>query len=189
MTGIVEISRRRNPFPATGVIRDRNGVAHYQQLPTTLLDVLAEQAQRRPDTEAVVELGAGALTYRQVWQRAARVAGGLRADGLVRGDRVGLRYPAGLNWVLAFWGTLLAGGIPVAVNTRSAAPEVDFVLSDAGVRVDLAPGTALPDGKPYVVDGVEAGDIAALFYTSGTTGRPKGVPTTHECPESLIRRQ
>lgn len=191
MTGIVEISRRRNPFPATGVIRDRNGVAHYQQLPTTLLDVLAEQAQRRPDTEAVVELGAGALTYRQVWQRAARVAGGLRADGLERGDRVGLRYPAGLNWVLAFWGTLLAGGIPVAVNTRSAAPEVDFVLSDAGVRVDLAPGTALPDGKPYVVDGVEAGDIAALFYTSGTTGRPKGVPTTHEAfltnAENMVR--
>ncbi|MEZ0384677.1 class I adenylate-forming enzyme family protein [Mycobacterium sp. pW045] len=191
MTGIVEISRRRNPFPTTGVIRDPNGVAHYQQLPATLLDVLAEQAQCRPDAEAVVELGAGALTYRQLWQRAARVAGGLRADGLERGDRVGLRYPAGLNWVLAFWGTLLAGGVPVAVNTRSAAPEVDFVLTDAGVRVDLAPGTALPDGQPYVVDGVEAADIAALFYTSGTTGRPKGVPTTHEAfltnAENMVR--
>lgn len=191
MTGIVEISRRHNPFPTTGVIRDPNGVAHYQQLPATLLDVLAEQAQCRPDAEAIVELGAGALTYRQLWQRAARVAGGLRTDGLERGDRVGLRYPAGLNWVLAFWGTLLAGGVPVAVNTRSAAPEVDFVLTDAGVRVDLAPGTALPDGRPYVVDGLEPADVAALFYTSGTTGRPKGVPTTHEAfltnAENMLR--
>lgn len=180
MTGIVEIPRSHNPFPTTGVVRDRNGVAHYQQLPATLLDLLAEQVEQRPGSEAVVELGAGGLTYRQLWQRAARVAGGLRADGLGRGDRVGLRYPAGLDWVLAFWGTLMAGGIPVAVNTRSAAPEVDFVLTDAGVRVDLAPGTALPDGEPYAVDGLESADTAALFYTSGTTGSPKGVPTTHE---------
>lgn len=180
MTKIVEIPRRHNPFPTAGVVRDRNGVPCYQQLPATLLDLLAEQVERRPDSEAVVELGAGALTYRQLWQRAARVAGGLRAEGLGRGDRVGVRYPAGLHWVLAFWGTLMAGGIPVAVNTRSAAPEVDFVLADAGVRVDLAPGTALPDGRPYVVDGLEPPDTAALFYTSGTTGRPKGVPTTHE---------
>lgn len=191
MTNVVEISRRHNPFPTTGVARDRNGVPHYERLPATLLDILAEQAEQRPDSEAVVELGAGRLTYRQLWQRAARVAGGLRADGLQRGDRVGLRYPAGLHWVLAFWGTVMAGGIPVAVNTRSAAPEVDFVLADAGVRLDLAPGAALPDGEPYVVDGLDATDTAALFYTSGTTGSPKGVPTTHEAfvtnAENMVR--
>lgn len=180
MTHVVEIARQHNPFPVTGVIRDRDGVAHYEQLPATLLDVLAEQVEQRPDSEAVVELGADGLTYRQLWERAARVAGGLRAGGLARGDRVALRYPAGLDWVLGFWGALMAGGIPVAVNTRSAAPEVDFVLTDAGVQVDLAPGAALPDGQPYVVDGLEAGDTAALFYTSGTTGSPKGVTTSHE---------
>lgn len=180
MTEVVEIPRSHNPFPTTGVIRDRDGVAHYRQLPATLLDVLAEQAERAPDAEAVVELGGGRLTYRRLWERAARVAGGLHDDGLARGDRVALRYPAGLDWVLAFWGTLMAGGIPVAVNTRSAAPEVEFVLTDAGARIDLAPGTALPDGRPYVVEGLDAADTAALFYTSGTTGSPKGVPTTHE---------
>ena len=180
MTGIVEISREHNPFPTTGVVRDRNGIPHYAQLPPTLLDLLAEQVEKRSDAQAVVELGAGELTFRQLWDRASRVAGGLRAGGLGRGDRVGLRYPAGLNWVLAFWGTLMAGGIPVAVNTRSAAPEVEFVLADAGVRVDLAPGTTLPDGKPFVVDGLDASDTAGLFYTSGTTGSPKGVPTSHE---------
>lgn len=65
------------------------------------------------------------------------------------------------------------------------------MLNDAGVRADLAPGTALPDGRPHVVDGLEPHDTAALFYTSGTTGHPKGVPTTHEAfltnAENMVR--
>ena len=129
-----------------------NGIPHYDDLPATLLDMLAEQVDHRPNSEAVVELGAGRLTYRQLWDRASRVAGGLRADGLKPGDRVAVRYPAGINWVLAFWGTVMAGGVAVAVNTRSAQPEVEFVLSDAGAHVDLGPDTPLPDGEPYVTD-------------------------------------
>ncbi|MGO8936087.1 MAG: AMP-binding protein, partial [Mycobacterium sp.] len=104
MNQVIEIPRDHNPFPATGVSRDADGVPHYDALPATLLDMLAEQVDRRADSEAVVELGAGRLTYRQLWDRAARVAGGLRAGGLKPGDRVAVRYPAGINWVLAFWG-------------------------------------------------------------------------------------
>lgn len=191
MTGVVEISRQHNPFPMTGVSRDNRAIPHYDQLPATLPDLLAEQAETRPDSEAVVELGADRVSYRQLWQRASRVAGGLHGAGLGRGERVALRYPAGLDWVLAFWGTVLAGGIPVAVNTRSAAPEIEFVLSDAGAKIDLAPNTPLPDGEPYLADGLHRTDTAALFYTSGTTGHPKGVPTTHEAfltnTENMVR--
>jgi acyl-CoA synthetase (AMP-forming)/AMP-acid ligase II len=180
MSAVIEIPSDRNPFPTTGVSRDPNGIPHYDRLPATLLDMLAEQVDNRPNSEAVIELGADRLTYRQLWDRASRVAGGLRADGLGPGDRVAVRYPAGINWVLAFWGTLMAGGIAVAVNTRSAQPEVEFVRSDSGARMDLAPDTPLPDGEPYVTHGLSHTDTAALFYTSGTTGHPKGVPTTHE---------
>jgi acyl-CoA synthetase (AMP-forming)/AMP-acid ligase II len=180
MPPVIEISRAHNPFAATGVYRDTNGIPRYNDLPATLLDMLAEQVGRRPDAEALVELGGDRLTYRQLWEGAARVAGGLRAAGVKRGDRVAVRYPAGINWVLALWGTVMAGGIAVAVNTRSAPPEVDFVLSDSGARVDLDAGSALPDGPPYVTEQLDRTDIAALFYTSGTTGHPKGVPTTHE---------
>ncbi|HWS92713.1 MAG TPA: class I adenylate-forming enzyme family protein [Mycobacterium sp.] len=183
MPPVIEIPRGHNPFPMTGVSRDANGVPRYDKLPGTLLDMLAEQVESRPRTEAVVEIaarGADRLTYRQLWDRASRVAGGLRAAGLESGDRVAVRYPAGTNWVLAFWGTVMAGGVAVAVNTRSAQPEVEFVLSDSGARVDLAADTPLPDGQPYVTEQLDRADIAALFYTSGTTGHPKGVPTTHE---------
>ncbi|OCB21881.1 acyl-CoA dehydrogenase [Mycobacterium malmoense] len=177
---VLDITRDHNPFPTTGVTRGADGVPRYADLPATLLDMLAEQVERRPDSEALVELGAGRLTYRQLWDRAARVAGGLRAAGLGSGDRVAVRYPAGNDWVLAFWGIVMAGGVAVAVNTRSAQPEVEFVLSDSDATLDLAAGTPLPDGRPYVTERLGPADVAALFYTSGTTGHPKGVPTTHE---------
>jgi acyl-CoA synthetase (AMP-forming)/AMP-acid ligase II len=180
MPQVIDIPRGHNPFSMAGVSRDRDGVPRYDDVPATLLDMLAEQVDHRPDSEAVVEVGAGRLTYRQLWDRAARVAGGLRAVGVRPGDRVAVRYPAGINWVLAFWGTVMAGGVAVAVNTRSARPEVEYVLSDAGARVDLAADAPLPDGEPYVIEGLARADTAALFYTSGTTGHPKGVPTTHE---------
>lgn len=186
-----EIPRGRNPFPRGGIMRDADGIAYYADVPATLVAMLHEHVASRPDAEAVVELGGDRLTYAQLWERASRVAGGLRALGVERGDRLSVRYPAGMNWVLAFWGTVLAGAIAVAVNTRSAQPEVDFVLADAGVEVDLTADTPLPDGEPYVADGIAADDVAAFFYTSGTTGRPKGVPTTHAAfitnAENMIR--
>jgi acyl-CoA synthetase (AMP-forming)/AMP-acid ligase II len=177
---VIEVSREGNPFSMAGVSRGQDGIPRYDDVPATLLDMLSEHVESHPDSEAVVEIGAGRLTYRQLWDRAARVAGGLRAAGVQPGDRVAVRYPAGIDWVLGFWGTVMAGGVAVAVNTRSAQPEIEFVLSDAGARVDLSADAPLPDGQPYVAEGLEKADIAALFYTSGTTGNPKGVPTTHE---------
>lgn len=180
MVLISEIPRTHNPFPIAGISRDSSGVPHYDRLPATLLDMLAARVDDHPDSEAVVELGGDRMTYRQLWECASRVAGGLRADGLTPGDRVAVRYPAGINWVLAFWGTVMAGGVATLVNTRADPSEVEFVLSDSGARVDLTPGTALPDARPFVTERLRNTDTAALFYTSGTTGRPKGVPTTHE---------
>lgn len=166
------------PFPDVGVARNADGVAYYDDLPSSLVAMLRGQVEAHPDAEALVEIGGRRLTYRELWDAAARVAGGLREGGLKRGERVAIRYPAGVDWTLAFWGTVFAGGIAVAVNIRFAQPELEFVIADSGARVDLAPGVDLPDGDPVEPDDAGPDEIAALFYTSGTTGRPKGVPTT-----------
>ncbi len=177
---IIPISREHNPFATANISVDADGAPHFDNLPPSLVAMLRARTDEHPDAEALVELGGERLTYRELWDRSARVAGGLRAQGLSRGDRVAVRYPAGNTWVLAFWGVLLAGGVVVAVNTRSTQPEVDFILSDSGTTIDLSADTPLPDGDPYVEEGLSLADTAAFFYTSGTTGSPKGVPTTHE---------
>ncbi|MBC3189790.1 AMP-binding protein [Pseudonocardia sp. C8] len=168
------------PFDTSGITRDERGVAHYTNLPPSLVAMLCATVDEHPDQEALVEVGGERLTYRRLWERAARVAGGLRAAGVGRGDRVANLLPAGVGWVLGFLGTQLAGGVAVPVNTRFAEPEIDYVLSDSGATVVLRPGEPLPDGEPHAVEDLRPGDLAAIFYTSGTTGFPKGAMTTHE---------
>ncbi|MET0757914.1 MAG: AMP-binding protein [Mycobacterium sp.] len=74
---------------------------------------------RHPDRECIVVLGGDRVTYQQMWDRSARVAGGLRAAGVRPGDRVANRHGNSLQWCLGFWGTLMAGAVVVPVNTAS----------------------------------------------------------------------
>ncbi|SNR81733.1 Acyl-CoA synthetase (AMP-forming)/AMP-acid ligase II [Geodermatophilus saharensis] len=169
-----------SPFDDSGIERDAAGVRHYTGLPESVVAMLRASVERDPGGEAVVELDGPRLTFRQLWDGAARVAGGLRGAGVGRGDRVAIRLGNGADWVLGFLGTLLAGGVAVPVNTRFTEEEARYVVEDSGARVVLAPGTPLPDGAPYAEEGLGLADLAAIFYTSGTTGFPKGAMTSHE---------
>ncbi|MGD9997814.1 MAG: class I adenylate-forming enzyme family protein, partial [Ilumatobacteraceae bacterium] len=104
----------------------------------------------------------------------------LAAAGVRPGDRVANRYGNSLEWCLGFWGTLMAGAIVVPVNTRFSESEVDYVITDSGATYVFEPDAPLPDGEPLVTEGLSQKDLAAIFYTSGTTGFPKGAMTTHE---------
>ncbi|MGE5291253.1 MAG: class I adenylate-forming enzyme family protein [Micromonosporaceae bacterium] len=168
------------PFDTAGVTRGPDGIKRYDGLPASLVHVLRDAVERHPGREAVAETGGGPrLTYRELWDKAARVAGGLRASGVRRGDRVALRLGNGADWVLAFFGAVLAGGVVVPVNTRLTEAEVGYVVSDSGAAYVVAPGEPLPDGDPLSAGDPGPGDPAAIFYTSGTTGFPKGAVTTH----------
>lgn len=167
------------PFDTSGVERDEHGIARYTKLPSSLVSMLRTTVDAHADSEAVVEVDGPRLTFRQLWDAAARVAGGLRAAGVQHGDRVANLLPAGADWVVAFLGTQFAGAVAVPVNTRFAASEVDYVLSDSGAVFTFRPGESLPDGSPLVVDSLGQDDLAAIFYTSGTTGFPKGAMMTH----------
>jgi long-chain acyl-CoA synthetase len=168
------------PFAVDGIERDSSGILCYRGLAPSLVAMLRSSVERFGDREAVVEVGGERVTYRQLWDRAARVAGGLRAQGIAAGDRVAILLPNGAAWVLAFFGVQLAGAVAVPVNTRLSGPEVDYVLGDSGASWVFRTGDPLPDGEPTASEDLGLEDLAAIFYTSGTTGFPKGAMTTHQ---------
>jgi long-chain acyl-CoA synthetase len=168
------------PYDMSGIVRTDDGVLRYTDLHSSLLDMLRSSVARTPDRECIVVLGGERVTYQQVWDRSSRVAGGLAAAGVKPGDRVANRYGNSLEWCLGFWGTLMAGAVVVPVNSRFCDAEVDYVVGDSGAAFVFHPDSALPDGDPLVTEGIQQTDLAAIFYTSGTTGFPKGAMTTHE---------
>ena len=138
-------------------------------------------------------------TYAELGTRCRRLGGALRALGLAPGDRVGV---IGLNsdrYLELYLGVPAAGLVLVPVNSRLAPAEMRAILADAGVSVLFAdadyPGAVdvkqvltLPGdyeeliaaaGEADLGDGVAENDLAALFYTSGTTGAAKGAMHTH----------
>ena len=179
------------PFDTSGIELGADGIRRYTGLPRNVVALLRETVERHPDRPAVVELDGPEVSYAQLWQRAARVAGGLRDAGVEPGDRVAVRLGNGLDWLLAFWGTQLAGGIVVPLNTRLSEAETAYVLADCGAASVVRPGEPLPDGEPGEPADRAHGEVAALFYTSGTTGRPKGAMVTQEnflsTIESVVR--
>ncbi|MGI8745247.1 MAG: class I adenylate-forming enzyme family protein [Bryobacteraceae bacterium] len=169
------------PFDQTGITRGADQIARYDDLPNSLIEMLRNTVDRAPNAEAIVEIGGERITYRELWDRSSRVAGGLRNRGIRPGDRVAIRLSNGLNWCLAFFGTLMAGAVAVPVNTRFSEAEVEYVVTDSGSAYTFLSGQPLPDGEPFSVEHLTKPDLAAIFYTSGTTGFPKGAMTTHEC--------
>ncbi len=173
------LPRGRNPFDETGVERGADGRARYVGRPDSLVEMLSASLDRDPRATAVLEVGGPAITYGELWERAARVAGGLRAEGIARGDRVAIRLGNGIDWVLAFFGAEMLGAVVVPVNTRFTEEEVAYVVEDSGSKFTFMPGATLPGGHAVEPERLSHDDLAAIFYTSGTTGFPKGAMTSH----------
>jgi acyl-CoA synthetase (AMP-forming)/AMP-acid ligase II len=171
---------------------------------TNLAALLFDIARRLPDRPAVSDERAS-LTYRELAERAARLAGGLRARGLVPGDRVLLSLENCGEFVELLFGCWAAGLCAVPANARLHPREVEFIaensaarllvatpvlaealapLADAVAGLDRVVATSSGDydglfGEPLAADPGQPADSAWLFYTSGTTGRPKGAVLTH----------
>jgi acyl-CoA synthetase (AMP-forming)/AMP-acid ligase II len=171
--------RGRNPFDTSGVQRGPDDIARYVDRPPSLPALLRASVDRDASATAIAEIDGPSLTYGELWDRAARVAGGLRKAGVARGDRVAIRMPNGIDWVLAFFGAQLAGAVVVPVNTRFTEGEVAYVVDDSESAFTFTAQTPLPDGDALVVEDLGPDDLAAIFYTSGTTGFPKGAMTSH----------
>jgi fatty-acyl-CoA synthase len=103
----------------------------------TFADLIFEQAQRYGPCPAIIWQDE-VISYSELCIRAARIAASLRTRGVARGDRVGLLINNRPEWLEAFFGTMIAGGIVVAFSTWSTADELDWLLRDSGASVLIA---------------------------------------------------
>jgi benzoate-CoA ligase len=97
----------------------------------------------RPDKTALID-DAGKTTYGELTEQVRRFAGGLKALGLKREERVLLLMQDSSDWVVAFLGSLYAGIVPVAVNTLLTAEDYAFMLSNSRAQAALVSGALLP---------------------------------------------
>lgn len=154
-------------------------------------------AQADPERSALV-CGRERLDYRELRARVARAAGAWRERGLRPGDRVAIKLPDGIDWVVAFLGTIWAGGVAVAVNPQVALAEWNYILDEAGFAIIVAENA---DGTPLAwknrvvpvrearrsFAAAEEADPALVHentpafwcHSSGTSGRAKAVVHRH----------
>jgi len=171
----------------------------------------ARRARMTPDRVALIH-EARTVTYRQLHERATRLAHGLRDLGVRGGDRVAYLGPNHPAFVETMFAAGMLGAIILPLNTRLAAPELAYIVGDAGADLLVwAPEMAdtvrdlraehqfrvlvsvrEPDdgslGYEQLIAGADSDpideavaidDVCMIQYTSGTSGRPKGVMLTH----------
>jgi crotonobetaine/carnitine-CoA ligase len=161
-----------------------------------ILDVLARHVAAR-GAHPFLRHGGRALSYAGFDRLANRAAHALLALGVARGDRVTLACGNSLDYVVAAFGVLKAGGMLNPVNPGLGAAELGYILGHAEPRVVVADAASEERLRGFGVRTVLAGELPAtgdetppalelgsedcstLLYTSGTTGRPKGVVFTH----------
>ncbi|MEN8149662.1 MAG: long-chain-fatty-acid--CoA ligase [Planctomycetota bacterium] len=165
-----------------------------------LFSFLDKAARLRPDRIAVVAPGVR-WTYSELHHRSLRLARAFLDLSLEPGDRVAVLSPNDPAFLECYFAAAAAGLVLVPLNVRLAPPELEEILADAGARTlvvhpDVAERVkcevehVVPIGLAFeaAIEGATDGplparpaesDPAQIYYTSGTTGRPKGVILTH----------
>lgn len=166
----------------------------------SLAERIEAVAERSPDKVAF-RTDSDDMTFAEFDDRASRIAGGLRQLGVAPGDRVAVMAGSHPEFVASLVATWKLGAIFVAVNAQLGPDEVLYQLQNSEPKVVLAdPGrcrevvdavasrapsvqhvaaTGELDGDPLRATPVDPGSDATIFYTSGTTGVPKGATHTH----------
>jgi len=188
-----------SPADRTQLAHWNSGAADYpRDLPLGTL--LEAQATRTP-TAIALEVGDLRLTYTELFQRAQVLSARLKQAGVGRGSRVGLYLDRHVTLPQSMLAILDAGGAYVPLDPTYPYDRLAFMIEDAGLcaivtRRALLPGLPPHSAQVLCVDdsveptasdevpgadwlAAEAGSLAYVLYTSGSTGQPKGVEVEH----------
>ncbi|MBP2476704.1 non-ribosomal peptide synthetase-like protein [Crossiella equi] len=133
--------------------------------------------------------GTATLTYRALLTEVEAVRERLAAQGIGRGDRVGVRIPSGTNELYTgILGVLAAGAAYVPVDAEDPAERAELVFGEAAVCAVIGAGGEL---TPHATPGGSVGapgldDDAWIIFTSGSTGKPKGVAVSHRSAAAFV---
>lgn len=164
-----------------------------------LHDRFFEWATTHPDATALAWGETGELGYGELADRALRIAGGLRAAGVVPGDLVGVTAAKGAWQIAIILGVLAAGAVYVPVGIDQPARRRERMYRKAGVRCVVGIGDerapSMLDvrelarcGQPSREHGRRSDDeLAYVIHTSGSTGEPKGVEISHRAAMNTIQ--
>ncbi|GAB7188795.1 Pls/PosA family non-ribosomal peptide synthetase [Kitasatospora sp. Ki12] len=158
--------------------------------PRSLLDVIAATADAHPQAPAL-DTGDTVLDYRALLHEADTLAGRLAAHGIGTGDRVGVRIPSGTaDLYIAILAVLRCGAAYVPVDADDPDERAEMIWQDAAVCAVIGAGLHLYAGPAARPSGRPAwptpADDAWIIFTSGTTGRPKGVAVTHRSAAAFV---
>ncbi len=164
---------------------------------------LRRQAQTAGDRPALYRGTDLVADYAGFDATASRIAGWLNGQGVQPGDRIGLFMKNCPEYLMMLYGIWYAGAAAVPINAKLHGREVAYILENSGARLlfvspelaasvrAAAPGMACVEVAKDTMTGMQGhapvaepaavapADLAWLFYTSGTTGKPKGVRITH----------
>ncbi|MEU4241667.1 amino acid adenylation domain-containing protein [Actinoplanes sp. NPDC026619] len=149
---------------------------------TTLPQLFAAAARRTPDAVALVFEGVE-LTYAELDDRVARLAGSLRERGVGPGSVVAVAIPRSIDLVVALHAVQRAGAAYLPIDPSHPRERNDYLLADSGAAVLLT--SAATDAEPVAPVDIPADAAAYVIYTSGSTGRPKGAVVSHR---SIVNR-